>query len=153
LFHPFHHSSSLERTVQIILKATQTSNAIMSNNQDKDAVVAMEVDKASAPEDHETEEEPNKPTTKRAAPVFVTNNSSNDTATKSGGRQQLPWVEKYRPERLEDLVAQDDIVSILTNLIDSENLPHLLLYGRMYNVYAAMSYDASYGRMAGHFCL
>ena len=31
--------------------------------------------------------------------------------------------------RLEDLVAQDDIVSILTNLIDSDNLPHLLLYG------------------------
>jgi replication factor C subunit 3/5 len=30
---------------------------------------------------------------------------------------------------LEDLVAQDDIVSILTNLIDSDNLPHLLLYG------------------------
>jgi replication factor C subunit 3/5 len=31
--------------------------------------------------------------------------------------------------RLEDLVAQDDIVSVLTNLIDSNNLPHLLLYG------------------------
>jgi replication factor C subunit 3/5 len=32
-------------------------------------------------------------------------------------------------KRLEDLVAQDDIVSILTNLIDNDNLPHLLLYG------------------------
>jgi hypothetical protein len=31
--------------------------------------------------------------------------------------------------RLEDLVAQDDIVTILTNLIDHDNLPHLLLYG------------------------
>jgi len=31
--------------------------------------------------------------------------------------------------RLEDLVAQDDIVSTLSNLIDSDNLPHLLLYG------------------------
>lgn len=31
--------------------------------------------------------------------------------------------------RLEDLVAHDDIISILTNLIDSNNLPHLLLYG------------------------
>jgi len=44
-------------------------------------------------------------------------------------RQQLPWVEKYRPKRLEDLVAHEDIVSILTNLIDSDQLPHLLLYG------------------------
>lgn len=42
---------------------------------------------------------------------------------------QLPWVEKYRPEKLEDLVSQDDIVSSITNLIDSDNLPHLLLYG------------------------
>jgi len=42
---------------------------------------------------------------------------------------QLPWVEKYRPEKLEDLVAHEDIVSILTRLIDNDNLPHLLLYG------------------------
>uniref|UniRef100_A0A6V2BL58 AAA+ ATPase domain-containing protein n=1 Tax=Ditylum brightwellii TaxID=49249 RepID=A0A6V2BL58_9STRA len=42
---------------------------------------------------------------------------------------QLPWVEKYRPKRLEDLVAHDDIISILTKLIDNDNLPHLLLYG------------------------
>lgn len=32
-------------------------------------------------------------------------------------------------DRLEDLVAQDDIVSILTSLIDNDNLPHLLFYG------------------------
>ena len=31
--------------------------------------------------------------------------------------------------RLEDLVAHEDIVNIITNLIDSDNLPHLLLYG------------------------
>ena len=30
---------------------------------------------------------------------------------------------------LEDLVAHEDIVSILTKLIDNDNLPHLLLYG------------------------
>ena len=42
---------------------------------------------------------------------------------------QLPWVDKYRPAKLEDLVAHEDIVSILTRLIDNDNLPHLLLYG------------------------
>lgn len=31
--------------------------------------------------------------------------------------------------RLEDLVAHEDIIRIITNLIDSDNLPHLLLYG------------------------
>jgi len=45
------------------------------------------------------------------------------------GTEELPWVEKYRPQRLEDLVAQTEIVSILTQLVDSDNLPHLLLYG------------------------
>lgn len=42
---------------------------------------------------------------------------------------QLPWVEKYRPAKLEHLVAHSDIIAILTKLIDSNNLPHLLLYG------------------------
>jgi len=39
----------------------------------------------------------------------------------------LPWVEKYRPSTLEDLVAHEDIISILTRLIDNNDLPHLLL--------------------------
>lgn len=41
----------------------------------------------------------------------------------------LPWVEKYRPQRLEDLVAHEKIINIITTMIDSDNLPHLLLYG------------------------
>ncbi|KAG5178087.1 P-loop containing nucleoside triphosphate hydrolase protein [Tribonema minus] len=41
----------------------------------------------------------------------------------------LPWVEKYRPSSLDELVAHEDIVSILTTLIESNKLPHLLFYG------------------------
>eukprot|EP01084_Bolivina_argentea_P178784 309023_1 len=41
----------------------------------------------------------------------------------------LPWVEKYRPAVLEDLVAHEDIISILTKFIDTNRLPHLLFYG------------------------
>lgn len=33
------------------------------------------------------------------------------------------------PKKLEDLVAHEDIISIITNLIESNNLPHLLFYG------------------------
>jgi replication factor C subunit 3/5 len=43
--------------------------------------------------------------------------------------QSLPWVEKYRPKTLDDLVSQEDIVSTLNKLIDSNRLPHLLFYG------------------------
>ncbi|CAB9516581.1 factor C small subunit [Seminavis robusta] len=42
---------------------------------------------------------------------------------------QLPWVEKYRPDKLDDLVAHDDIIQIIKNLIEQDQLPHLLLYG------------------------
>jgi replication factor C subunit 3/5 len=52
-----------------------------------------------------------------------------DAAVKMSTELQLPWVEKYRPKTLEELVAQDDIINILTNLIDNDNLPHLLFYG------------------------
>lgn len=76
-----------------------------------------------------------------------------DPSSKSS-EVQLPWVEKYRPERLEDLVAHEDIINIITNLIDSDNLPHLLLYGppgtgKTSTIVAAAKrmYGKSYGGM------
>ncbi|CAM9725616.1 unnamed protein product [Scytosiphon promiscuus] len=50
-------------------------------------------------------------------------------AHREAARQTLPWVEKYRPSTLDELVAHEDIVSILQKLIDSNKLPHLLFYG------------------------
>ncbi len=41
----------------------------------------------------------------------------------------LPWVEKYRPKGLDELVSHEQIVGTITQLIDSGKLPHLLLYG------------------------
>lgn len=41
----------------------------------------------------------------------------------------LPFVEKYRPERLEDLTGQSDIVQTIIRLIEVGRLPHLLFYG------------------------
>ena len=46
-----------------------------------------------------------------------------------GGPTQLPFVEKYRPKDMKDVVAQDDIISTLTRLMESNQLPHLLFYG------------------------
>ncbi|CAM9590378.1 unnamed protein product [Ectocarpus sp. 6 AP-2014] len=50
-------------------------------------------------------------------------------AHRETARQTLPWVEKYRPSSLEELVAHEDIVGILQKLIASNKLPHLLFYG------------------------
>ncbi|KAJ3324787.1 hypothetical protein HDV06_006095 [Boothiomyces sp. JEL0866] len=41
----------------------------------------------------------------------------------------LPWVEKYRPASLDDLVSHKDIISTITTFMDQDKLPHLLLYG------------------------
>mmetsp|Transcript_15185 Transcript_15185/g.52629 ORF Transcript_15185/g.52629 Transcript_15185/m.52629 type:complete len:310 (+) Transcript_15185:77-1006(+) len=40
-----------------------------------------------------------------------------------------PWVEKYRPSSLDELVAHKDIISVLRRLIEADKLPHTLLYG------------------------
>lgn len=41
----------------------------------------------------------------------------------------LPWIEKYRPKKLDDIVYQDEIIKMLKKTIKDGNLPHLLLYG------------------------
>ena len=44
-------------------------------------------------------------------------------------RDSLPWVEKYRPNSLEELIAHEEIIQILNKLIESNKLPHLLFHG------------------------
>jgi len=39
------------------------------------------------------------------------------------------WIEKYRPETLDDVKGQDDIVDRLRSYIDQDDLPHLLFSG------------------------
>lgn len=39
------------------------------------------------------------------------------------------WVEKYRPTELENYVGNDDVKSAFSNYIETQDIPHLLLYG------------------------
>ncbi|KAH7224881.1 hypothetical protein BKA60DRAFT_593256 [Fusarium oxysporum] len=41
----------------------------------------------------------------------------------------LPWVEKYRPNTLDDVSGHQDILATINKFIDQNRLPHLLLYG------------------------
>ncbi|XP_064499873.1 replication factor C subunit 5 isoform X1 [Pseudopipra pipra] len=45
------------------------------------------------------------------------------------GGANLPWVEKYRPQALSELVSHRDILSTVQRFISEDRLPHLLLYG------------------------
>ncbi|XP_005993364.1 replication factor C subunit 5 [Latimeria chalumnae] len=43
--------------------------------------------------------------------------------------RNLPWVEKYRPQTLNDLISHQDILSTIRKFISEDRLPHLLFYG------------------------
>jgi replication factor C subunit 2/4 len=40
-----------------------------------------------------------------------------------------PWVERYRPNSLEDISHQTEVVHTLQNAVTTGQLPHLLFYG------------------------
>ncbi len=42
----------------------------------------------------------------------------------------LPWVEKYRPKKLDDVVGNKPIIQNFKNIVEKGNVPHMLLVGR-----------------------
>ncbi|MCX8163639.1 MAG: replication factor C small subunit [Candidatus Micrarchaeota archaeon] len=41
----------------------------------------------------------------------------------------VPWTEKYRPKKLDQIIGQKEIVSSLKNFVKEKNMPHLLFAG------------------------
>ena len=39
------------------------------------------------------------------------------------------WVEKYRPNKLDDIVEQNNIINFLKNALNTKNIPHLIFFG------------------------
>lgn len=50
------------------------------------------------------------------------------TAAKSSG-YQMPWIERYRPRTLDDVVGNEETVSRLRAIAETGNLPNLILSG------------------------
>lgn len=46
------------------------------------------------------------------------------------GKESLPYIEKYRPANLSEVISHDNKVEVLNKLIDKRELPHLLFYGQ-----------------------
>ena len=44
-------------------------------------------------------------------------------------KKNIPWIEKYRPMTINDIVYQKEVVNTLKKCIENNNLSHLLFYG------------------------
>jgi len=44
-------------------------------------------------------------------------------------RSKLPWVEKYRPDQIINIISHKEISKTLEKLINKNNFPHAIFYG------------------------
>lgn len=54
--------------------------------------------------------------------------TTNKTTNKKSNDNQ-PWIERYRPRRLKDVVCQEEVVKMLNKSVETGDLPSLILYG------------------------
>ena len=59
--------------------------------------------------------------------VYKTNLSSNDTLVET--KNNLPWIEKYRPKTFDDIILDESIKNKLINSMDNSMLTNLIITG------------------------
>lgn len=52
-----------------------------------------------------------------------------DTKAVTSSVKSRPWVEKYRPDKVEDVAHQEEVVQTLQKSIEKGSVPHLLFHG------------------------
>lgn len=76
----------------------------------------MEIDKENTSNDVSTE-------------LAGTNHIANVAGGSGGGAYQVPWIEKYRPQLLQDVVGNEETLVRLQAIAKDGNLPNLILCG------------------------
>lgn len=53
----------------------------------------------------------------------------NENNNENNQLKRIPWVEKYRPDKVDDVSHQEEVILTLKTAIKQGTLPHLLFYG------------------------
>jgi replication factor C subunit 3/5 len=43
--------------------------------------------------------------------------------------ENIPWIEKYRPNTIDEIVGNTQVITILDNMVQKNSLPHIILFG------------------------
>ena len=57
------------------------------------------------------------------------------SSSSTAGGYDVPWFEKYRPNKISDIVGNEDAVSRLQVIARDGNMPNLILSVRSFNNY------------------
>lgn len=61
--------------------------------------------------------------------MIFNNKLMTDEQLKAANMANIPWVDKYRPNRLGNIVHQTELMKTLTNILKTGEMPHLLFHG------------------------
>ena len=59
---------------------------------------------------------------------FLGKRAAGSTAPRSDPKN-MPWVEKYRPSKVDEVAHQEEVVRAMKTCTEKRNLPHLMFYG------------------------
>lgn len=57
------------------------------------------------------------------------NSESDDENLFAEHKNKIPWVEKYRPQKLDEIIDQTEVIKVLSDTLKTGELPHLLFHG------------------------